>query len=393
MATSYFFQFHYVVRLSEALSADTLRRNLIAALEHDTGGGFGRLEGAPHVSMVHIDANTHQVVLTLQLPLEPIVRGGPSYLISHILGNPFRDYSVESVSLQALDVPAGILPGPRIGLNGLRSKLGNAGPLVSVPVPDHLYSDGAKPIEWLLKSGVSIITATATSAISVEDLRARLQLLNQITQQTNTHVIYFLNGVVTTEVWRHYHAVVTETRSERLIVGVRLCPLSMGLNWCHYVAEVAAPILGYNLLHRSLVAAKGFRISLAALCSLFRLVGCDVVTVGLRTPDTLTSPDVTGAIEAVRTTGLSVNPAFPMLTGAITPRIAHEIAIRFGKDCILHTASPIFQGGAERKLITRNVRAIVEAVESGLRAVPIKEVLSNEDAPNWLAYEREYGQG
>jgi ribulose 1,5-bisphosphate carboxylase large subunit-like protein len=349
------------------------------------------------VRLTRVDRSQAIVEVTIESEHLPLRTGGAPFLMSLLFGNPFRHKDISAarlINLALHNIGDRHFCGPANGLPAFENFFHTeAFPIISIPLNKELLSEQDR-LTILLKAGVQCFIESPLVLQNTLELKKCLSLLEQSASLLGIKAAYFVNATADISLFLAYADIIERYKHNRyLFVGMRFCPLSLGLALVGAARAHEIPICGYNLMFRVVTGGSGFTISSAALTTLLRLVGCDIVNVGLTTrePDHIaTATEVVDSALDEKT--LACKPVVPLFTGGITPRVAFELVQRFGEKTILHTGRPIFKARSDVQ-VYRNIRALREAAECAHKYPTFDECLRYErnDSKNWRTYERDFG--
>jgi len=328
-----------------------------------------------------------------------IEHGGFPRLISIIFGNPFRNAAIHSATLTKISLADRLVryfKGPHLGIKGIEKIVKSENlPLLSVPVPRCTSEEQYKQmIEALLMEGVQCFYHSLLNEANINDFQNKIKILSSLSSKKRP-VLYFIDATIEIPILNSYiKEIKNATIPKTLTIGVRVCPLSVGLGICSSIRRLEIPIFGYNLLHQIVTSGGKFSITNGALAKIFRIVGCDLVNVGLRAKDMIGKRNAIEIIDSLVSNGeTNLKQSFPVFTGTITPRNANVIIRDYGKRLVLHTSRPIFHGETEPKKISRNVRALKEAIKLANQGLSVEKAIEKENSrtESIRKYEKKYG--
>ncbi len=387
----------YLVCLSERYSRSQFRVDVFT--------GFSGLPAAKAMQMDETQvelseigaANEFQLHVTLDSDILDLINGGASRLLSTLLGNPLRHEGIEKAVLTHVDFDPDLLTawkGPSVGLNGIKTLFGaEEMPLRSVPLPTELDESGRRVLlQELCRHGIRIFTDSPTTTTTYCELERTIALLSNLSEEKRTPLAYFVNGTVTLSALLRLLETLTRSSPDRLLLGIRLCPLSMGLNVVSYIRDHDIPIYGYNLLPVPGPATSGHGVNAGTLAKIFRVVGCDLVNVGLRAKRILDTASAEEIVQAC-TQLVPITSSTPVITGSLTPRMAYDVVLKYGRDIVLHVKKPILRSGYSGNGLARNALALKEAVNLAIAGTSIDEAMAREgsDTKYWREYEALFG--
>ncbi len=386
----------YAVELAHDYAPAQFRDDVAAGFTQMSGPpNAGQVQSAESISYARVPGKTSLYQLFVRLDGDAIGAslGGLGRVWSLLFGNPFRHSGITAVCLTRIQPSSGLaaqLGGPSVGRDGITdSAARDAGPLLAVPLPLALeLPDASELVRDLVKAGVNIVCDSPLHSSDVSGLRQRIDRYAAVAESLDQPFLYFANGTLRLDVLLPCIEYLEEYEHPRLTVGLRLCPLSVGLNVVSYCAARAIPVYGFNMVDIG-QGPRGW--SVGALTTAFRLAGCDLITMGLLAPDVMEAPDTIDMVDAATASEPEIAPALPVFTGGITPRVAHAVIRRYGNDVGLHTKRPILRGGFGYRALSQNVGAIREAATLG----PVEtatDVMRAEarNSRKWRAYEERY---
>jgi len=325
-----------------------------------------------------------------------IYGNGLASLFSFAFGNTFRDLGVTQVVIDAVSIrdneSTNLSFGPNFGVQGVRELLLHPEePLISYPMPPFLDD-----IEWrdllqtLNQSGINIFTDSPlennSDKLVVEN---KIRLIESTAKVSGKRVVYFLNGTTSIRNLLSLSELAIKNRSSNVVYGIRICPISMGLNMISHLKSQQIPVFGYLLFGDT---RRFINVSPKAMASLQRLSGCDLINVGL-TSDILSKRNiaynmVTAATERLDT---GVKQTFTAFTGNLTPQRAYNIFRDYHAHSILHMRRPLTGGSISKPKVAMRASAFFEAMELGQQGKDLKSLLRQEhkSTRNIRAYSRE----
>ena len=397
--------FHYLARLRKATSSRALEKDLNVAFVRlpELQAWLGRhdFERATDVSVSYNQTlRAYLIDICLDGSALQLERGGLSRVATMIFGNQFRHESVKWVSLNDIEYSASagkILGGPYFGTPWVLSSLiQNSMPLFSVPLPVGLsVPEKQQLLKTLIANGVSVFTESPLWNTPASEVAKLATFMEDLCEKHDKRIAYFLNGTCRFPVLQEYLNIISEISIARCTMGIRVCPFSVGLNTCSFIRQYNIPIYGYNLLMVGQLHAPQLEVSPRALATLFRMAGCDLVNIGLKYQTLTKTNTISTFLSACRDKAASmVDPAFPMLTGGITPTVAHGIARDHGTQLGLHFKKPLLRSGLDMRKTKRNLRAYHEALKPAIAGQSLEEAMAHETkkTKNLRGYQQEYGE-
>lgn len=395
----------YIVQLGEGYKISTLENDILVSLSGMQGIlAWSRNQKIVNKHLVTFSAldepNTFQVFLEINAAEIGILDGGMSRLLTIIMGNPFRHQLVQKVRLTKIDFSSDITnhyDGPLWGLDGIKSYFSNIErPLLSTPLPMYLtFDEKTELLKNLIDFGINMICDSPNESFTIEILERNISFLNNLSEKLNKKFFYFINGTVSLDILSNYIKVIKKYDSSNFKMGFRICPFSLGLNVCSYIHDSGIHIFGYNLLHLFHDSGGRFSINPGVIASILRVIGCDLINVGLRARNILSQPIALEIIESTRGTSTkTLKPSYPVFTGTLTPRMTYKVIKQYGADVIIHVKKPILRNGFDNKKLKRNVNALLEAMNLALTDVSINKAMQKENraTKNWRSYENEFDQ-
>jgi ribulose 1,5-bisphosphate carboxylase large subunit-like protein len=400
------FRLEYFVRLRGDSSPDHFRKDLNAAFlslgeitESITRQGK-HPTGDADISSDFSSGGYHVKIAISAYTLD-IRAGGLARFLTTLFGNQFRHESIERASLISIKPSSGIgrdLPGPAVGAAKLLKTAASLNrPLFSVPLPRGLNNiDEMTLASALIGAGVTVLTQSPFTTTPSGDLQRIADKLDLIAQQHSQKVIYFVNATSRLDILAAYLHEFEKLERAHVTMGLRVCPLSLGLNVCAWIrgsAKNPIPIYGYNLLPLGQYGIPSYEITPRAAATLLRLSGIDIINAGLKY-QTFSADDT--AVESFTTACRELLPdgtktTLPMLTGGITPRHAYSIIRSYGTDIGLHIKKPILGRGYDASILKSTMEAYYQAIAIALSGRELVRAISEgSDETNAIrAYEGE----
>lgn len=396
------FRLHYFVRLRPESSPEHLKQDLNAAFrsldELARGNAGAKQERASDVRVsFNSSLGCYVVAVVLSVNALGLDSGGMARLLSSLFGNQFRHESVEWASLYSIEPLPGIgtyVSSPAVGLDSIHRRTGNVDqPVFSVPLPRGLRSDDEKSLtSALIGAGVGILTQSPFTTTLPGELERIANDLDALANAHRRHVMYFVNATSKLQFINGYLRELPKLKREHVTMGLRICPLSIGLNVCSWIrTTVDCPIYGYNLLPLGQPLNPSYEVTPQSVATLLRLSGVDAVNAGLKYETFSKGTSVQDFVSACREP-LTDNIAttLPMLTGGITPRLAYTIVRSHGLDVGLHIKKPLLKFGLQPKTLKGTMDAYREAVAIALSGQDLDDAVANEasNTKALRAYER-----
>lgn len=307
-------------------------------------------------------------------------------LVMILSGTPFRDARIRRATLTEIlmrEDPGGF-PGPRYGQDLLSTD--SSAISLSVPLPKSFGApEFFRKTEVLLRSGVSILTDLKLDS-SMDEIRRRALHLASIKRPTLTPLpCYFVNATTSLIRIDQISDMIEATRDEfvnRLIIGVRLCPICVGYAVLEHLRLREIPVYAYTLAP---VPSGDLAWSPGAYASLMNLLGADIVNVGLLSPSLLERGSLLETLLPLQRRRETGKKTIPALSGGVTPEVAYRYGETLQYRYILHTLTPILGGDPDLDLIERRVRATVEAATAGQKGLEASALFASNDkrVRNW----------
>jgi ribulose 1,5-bisphosphate carboxylase large subunit-like protein len=248
----------------------------------------------------------------------------------------------------------------------------------------------------LVTSGVTLLTQSPFTTTPPDALPKITTEMEAIGESTGRRFVYFVNATSKLQYVQAYVRALSKLVSHYVTFGLRVCPLSMGLNVCAWIrSRIPHPIYGYNLLPLGHRIDPSYELTPRSLATLLRLAGVDALNVGLKYQSIASGTAVPDYLRACRDPlPDDILPSLPMLTGGITPRVACRIVAAHGSKLGLHIKKPILRSGLHITKIKRNMKAFDQAVAIALSGRDIDEVVGAEarGTKALRSYERDFGQ-
>ena len=362
----------------------TVRRGLLAH----------RTDNQAEIDMIY-RTNTTEDDLRLSLSVElelgsfGMAERGSAGLAALLGGTSFRDPAIRNVRLSAFRCVGDdtFFPGPARG-TGLLDASARPAPWLSVPVPKTAAHQAWNEVSrTLVQAGVQVITDLSPN-VSDQELATRSAAVAE--EATANHpVVLFFNATSRLDyAVRLVEKIATtlQPRVPNITIGIRMCPVAMGFSVLEYLRAWNVPIFAYTL---TAYPSGRTSWSQSAYASMIHAMGADVVNVGLLSVPALRAGTLYEAMMPLLSRRSSRKASLPALTGGVEPRVAYEYAAAVDDPVLLHTMTPIFRGGLDRRNIRKRVTAIREAVEAGRRSLDIDRLFAerNSSVRNWQELE------
>ncbi|MFW6641402.1 hypothetical protein ACOALZ_15325 [Nocardiopsis algeriensis] len=330
------------------------------------------------------------VALSVDMDLEAFgfdVRGAAG-LAAVLSGTSFRDPGIRGITLSGFGISrrTPYFPGPRLGLDLLGP--GNPEPpWLSVPVPKSVAGRSwARVARSLVGSGVRVLTDLSLF-LTDEQVAARARAVADAVGD-GPAVALFLNATGRLEYASRLAERVSTLQPShpRVVMGLRVCPASMGFSVLEYLRSWEVPLFAYTL---STYPSGRMNWSQAAYAAMVNCIGADVVNVGLLSVSAFREGTLYETMMPLLNGGTEGRASLPALTGGVEPRVAYEYTSALHDPFLLHTMTPVFRGGTEHKDISRRVKAILEAVEAARGAADVADLFAGRSPRirNWQALE------
>ncbi|MER6357137.1 hypothetical protein ABT186_36320 [Streptomyces sp. NPDC001634] len=340
-------------------------------------------------------ANQEEPRLSLSVNLELASFGmaerGSAGLVALLGGTSFRDPAIRSVTLSAFSIMGNdtFFPGPVRG-SGLLDSSASPAPWLSVPVPKTAARQSWDSVSrTLVRSGVQVLTDLSLNVTDYELTARAAAVSEEVT--AGRPVALFFNATSRLEyAVRLVEKIATTLQPQvpNVAIGVRMCPVAMGFSVFEYLRAWNVPIFAYTLTS---YPSGHTSWSQSAYASMINAMGGDVVNIGLLSIPALRRGTLYEAIMPLLNRRNTGKASLPALTGGIEPRVAYEYATAIRDPVLLHTMTPVFRGGLERRSIRKRVKAIREAVEAGRQSLDIERLFAerNPSVRNWQEIEEE----
>ncbi len=355
-----------------------------------------RTDSQAEVDMTYrVSTTPDDLRLSLSVDLElssiGMAERGSAGLVAVLGGTSFRDPAIRSVTLSAFSCLRNdtFFPGPVHG-TGLLDGSAAPAPWLSVPVPKTAARQSWDEVSRaLVKAGVQVVTDLSLN-VTDQELTARAAAVAE-EATTGRPVALFFNATSRLEyAVRLVEKIATTLQPTvpNVTVGIRMCPVAMGFSVFEYLRTWNVPIFAYTLTSYPSGRTSW---SQAAYASMIHAMGGDVVNIGLLSIPALRSGTLYEAIMPLLSTRNTSKASLPALTGGVEPRVAYEYAAAVRDPVLLHTMTPIFRGGLERRSIRKRVKALREAVEAGRQSLDIERLFAerNSSVRNWQELEEE----
>lgn len=356
-------------------------------------------DGVDLVSLSQIDDGVIEVTLKIPVP----DTAGNEYLLyvfSIVLGNIIRGARFTKILLRDLQFPEKImagLPGPAMGLDGIKSFLacGNQ-TILSSPLASHGHAIDAsvsRALE-LVKAGVSLVVDSPVRYYAdFEDCLEYIERFIAAVAAAQLRAICFVNANFG---FRFLDKMVSKlkTLSETLgwPVGLRVDPMLVGIGVMERLRQSKLPLFCYSQFNR-LIYSSSAGVAIPVLTQLLRSVGADIISVGAGRGETYDKgADAHASISCMlqpwrfranRRTH-EIARTLPIVTGGLTPRIAHEIALQYSTDVGFHIGRGILEGPLN---LSDNVAAFKESIAAANKGKAYDAFLER-DAKHLANYER-----
>jgi len=309
--------------------------------------------------------------LAMTVTAEPdhlmLTHRGAAGLMMLLGGTNFRDPKILRVVLTDVylrEDPGGF-PGPLLG-RSLLSSPADGGPWLSVPLPKSLPRDAfADVCSALIQGGVRVVNDLRIDLTAVEQLERAEIIAGEIDKLPQQRAALFFNGTAKLSYALDLAGLI-ETRlravSPNLVVGMRICPVSVGYSVLELLRQRTIPIFAYTVAP---IPSGDIAWTTSAYASLMNIFGADVVNIGLLSRTLFEKGTLLESILSLSRRRESGFPSLPALTGGVTPEVAYDYGTTLDAPYLLHTMTPVFSGGLAAEAIRRRVEAILEAVSAG----------------------------
>lgn len=399
------FDLTYLVNLDNNYSIDQLVRDISVGFSGISGikswSKNSKIDAEHLVTYSTLgEANRYQIFINISGDRIGITEGGLSRIATILFGNPFRHVGVKKVFLTKIEFSNDLakhFKGPGCGMEGFKSYFSeNNFPLKSVPLPIDLNEqDKHQLIGRLVKNGINIICDSPIYNPTKKELLLDIKYLEKLYKKISLPFFYFINAtVIFDRIFDYIKILKNLNSSNNFKIGFRLCPLSIGFNTCSFIRKFDIPIYGYNLLNIAHAEGGKYSISSGALTKLMRIVGCDLINVGLSAKNILGRPISNEIISAaIQGQDPSIKKSIPVITGSLTPRTAYHVVFEYGSNIVLHVKKPLLRGGLDNNELEKNISAFFESIQLAKLGTPIDEAMEREDSQTkfWRYYENKYG--
>ncbi|WP_157519124.1 hypothetical protein [Herbidospora mongoliensis] len=327
--------------------------------------------------------------VNIELPDFGMMERGAAGLAAFLGGTSFRDPEIRSATLSTFSLSRddSSFPGPLHGISLLATSAWTS-PLLSVPIPKSIARNSwADVSRTLIDSGVQVLTDLSLN-LTDNEMASRVAAVSEAADPQRP-VAIFLNATTRLEyTLRLAEKIVTtlQPRAPNIRIGVRICPVAMGFSVFEYLRTWNLPIFAYTL---TAYPAGHAAWSQAAYASMVNAIGGDIVNVGLLSLTALHRGTLHETIMPLLNKGNLARASLPALTGGIEPRVAYEYARILQHPFVLHTMTPVFRDGIDRKSLRRRVQAIKEAAVAGRQSFNIEELFAARSpiVKNWQEIE------
>jgi ribulose-bisphosphate carboxylase large chain len=293
----------------------------------------------------------------------------PAQLLNVLYGNSSLQPDVVLADIELPDAAFGWLPGPRVGIPGIRALVGVAErPLLATALkpmglgPDQL----AALCLGFARAGLDIVKddhglADHPFCRFEARVEACLRAVEEAAHDSGRQTLYVPNLIGTPD---HIVDQLAFARDAG-VRAVMLSPMLVGLPMLHELASAAdgLPVFAHPALGGVLRVREA-----ALLGKLFRWYGADAVIFphagGRFAYSEATCRDVAAALRAPHAT---VKPSFPAPAGGIAVERAGDLLSFYGRDCILLIGGSLYEAGTSlfertRALVAQVARATEEPV-------------------------------
>ncbi|WP_416979413.1 hypothetical protein [Streptomyces sp. T028] len=331
--------------------------------------------------------------LSIDLELESfgMAERGSAGLVALLGGTSFRDPAIKSMTLSAFGFLGDdtFFPGPARGTSLLDGSASPA-PWLSVPVPKTAARQAWDDVSrTLVRAGVQVITDLSLN-VNDHELTTRAAAVAEETTADRPVTLFFNATSRLDYAVRLVEKIATTLQPQvpNVTIGIRLCPVAMGFSVFEYLRAWNVPIFAYTLTSYPSGRTSW---SQSAYASMIHAMGGDVVNIGLLSVPALHSVTLYEAIMPLLSRRSGRRASLPALTGGVEPRVAYAYATAVSDPVLLHTMTPIFRGGLERRSIRKRVKALREAVEAGRRSLDVERLFAerNSSVRNWQELEEE----
>jgi len=326
------------------------------------------------VSLSQIDDGVVEV--TLRIPISE--KAGSEcllFIFSIILGNIIRRAEFTRILLRELRFPNRImvgLPGPIMGLDGIKNFLGLRNQnVLSSPLASHgddIEVSVSRALE-LIRAGISLVPDSPVRYYSdFADCSGYIERFVSSVANAGLRGICFVNANLG---FRSLDKMVSKLKdlSEALNwpIGLRIDPMLVGIGVVERLRRFGLPLFCYSQFNR-LIYSSSAGVAIPVLTQLLRSIGADIISVGTGGGETYDKGTDTHAsiscmlqpwrFQSGRRTR-ELPRTLPILTGGLTPRIAHEVALQHSTDIGFHIGKGVLAGPLA---LRENVAAFKESL-------------------------------
>lgn len=366
---------------------------------YKTEGDGESHDGVDLVSLSQIDDGVFEVTLRIPIP----DTAGDEYLLyvfSIILGNIIRGARFTRILLRELQFPEKImagLPGPAMGLDGIKSFLGCgnqnilSSPLIS---PGNAIDASVSRALELVKAGVSLVPdSPARYYADFEECVEYIEGFITAVATAELRAICFVNANFG---FRFLDKMVSKLKTlSRTLgwpVGLRVDPMLVGIGVMERLRRSRLPLFCYSQFNR-LIYSSSAGVANTVLTQLLRSIGADIISVGAGRGETYdkgadTHASISCMLQPWRFRSnrrtYEIPRTLPIVTGGLTPRIAHEVALQYPTDVGFHIGRGILGGPLN---LSDNVAAFKESISAANNGKAYESFLEG-DAKHLANYER-----
>jgi|GEM_PF-1368573 len=279
---------------------------------------------------------SYEVCISIPEQNISIREGGAANLLAIIAGDVFGIAGIKQVSLECIQLPSAWLQyyqGPAWGTRGIREMIGVLSePLVGVILKPNLglsCSQIAQLCRNLAEAGVDIIkddeiSVSPSCSPLPERIRAVVETLGDVQSKTGRRVLYVPNVTSDISSLVDLASLAIENGASALLVDA----FTIGLTSLHLLKQrFGVPLYAHRVMYALLSNNSRYRIRIAVLLTLLRLLGADFAHVG----NAASSSEMSGSVNALVSDWGGLKPTLPVATGVDHSNVVLNAAIARGE--------------------------------------------------------------